>query len=95
MNHSDKVDESSVKETHKSGSEADQYQELVNSIADKESEKACEEVRNGKDPELVLKKLSKQLTNKLIHAPTMGLRDPELKPTTEWLFGINESESDK
>lgn len=89
------MEESNKKETHKSGSEADLYQNLVQEISEQETHKACEDIQNGKDPEQVLKKLSKQLTNKLIHAPTLGLRDPELRPTTEWLFGLSESIDDK
>ncbi len=36
--------------------------------------KALKELRAGADPEQVLESLSRNLTNKLIHAPTVGLR---------------------
>ena len=38
-------------------------------------EQALAQLARGEDPEKVVARLARQLTNKLMHAPTLGLRE--------------------
>ena len=50
------------------------YRESALSIQEVELSKALKAVERGESPEQVLQRLARDLTNKLIHAPTTGLR---------------------
>lgn len=50
------------------------YRRMADNLRQKELEKALRTIRRGGDPEEVITQLSRGLTNKLIHAPTAGLK---------------------
>jgi glutamyl-tRNA reductase len=50
------------------------YRERAREIGENELEKALLQLRSGADPERLLVQMSRALTNKLIHAPTVSLR---------------------
>ena len=50
------------------------YRQQAESMAQQALEKSLKQLANGQEPEQVLEQLSKQLTNKLIHAPSAGLK---------------------
>ena len=51
------------------------FRDQAESIQQAELQKALKELRNGADPQSVVQNLGKTLTNKLIHAPTVAVRD--------------------
>ncbi len=51
------------------------FREQAKGIQQESLERAKKDLRRGTDPERVLERLSNDLTNKLIHAPTMAIRD--------------------
>ncbi|MCK7598343.1 glutamyl-tRNA reductase [Microbulbifer sp. CAU 1566] len=50
------------------------YRQQAQSVSKDELEKALVQLRTGGDPEQLLEQLARSLTNKLIHAPTVALR---------------------
>ncbi|WP_261842131.1 glutamyl-tRNA reductase [Aliamphritea ceti] len=54
-------------------------------LRQQELEKAIKQLSNGKDPEAVLTNLARGLTNKLIHHPTVQLRQASAEGRTEML----------
>jgi glutamyl-tRNA reductase len=52
-----------------------QFRDQARETQEAELARAMKELENGQDAEKVLKRLSHNLTNKLIHAPTMAIRD--------------------
>ena len=50
------------------------YREFAMAIQQAELERALKALKSGKSPEEVMTRLSRDLTNKLIHAPTAGLK---------------------
>ena len=50
------------------------YRESAMAIQQTELERALKALESGKSPEEVMTRLSRDLTNKLIHAPTAGLK---------------------
>lgn len=50
------------------------YRHQAQSVSKDELEKALVQLRSGSDPEQLLEQLARSLTNKLIHAPTVALR---------------------
>ena len=50
------------------------YRQQAQSVSKDELEKALVQLRSGGDPEQLLEQLARGLTNKLIHAPTVALR---------------------
>ncbi|WGL16447.1 glutamyl-tRNA reductase [Microbulbifer bruguierae] len=50
------------------------YRQQAQSISKDELEKALIQLRSGGDPEQLLEQMARSLTNKLIHAPTVALR---------------------
>jgi len=50
------------------------YRHSALTIQEAELERALRAIERGEDPEKVLRRLARDLTNKLIHAPTTGLR---------------------
>lgn len=70
------------------------YRRMAEQLRETELQKALRSIKRGDDPESVLARFSRGLTNKLIHAPTTGLkqvsadgRDSELQ-TARKLLGI-------
>lgn len=49
---------------------------------------ALSDIRNGKDPEQVLRKLSRLTTNTLLHVPTTIIRDQNNPELIKKLLGI-------
>ncbi len=54
-------------------------------LRQQELDKAMKQLSNGKDPETVLANLARGLTNKLIHHPTVQLRQASAEGRTEML----------
>jgi glutamyl-tRNA reductase len=50
------------------------YRDSALAVQQQELERALKMLAKGEDPETVLRRLARDLTNKLIHAPTTGLR---------------------
>jgi len=59
-------------------------------LAQLELEKARKQLRNGKDPEEMLKRLAHGLTNKLLHQPTVQLRKASSDGRTDLLQLVQE-----
>jgi len=53
-------------------------------------ERAKKDLAQGSDPERVLERLSNDLTNKLIHAPTMAIRNASGEGRTDLLEYLRE-----
>jgi glutamyl-tRNA reductase len=51
------------------------FRDNAESIQQAELQKALKALRSGADPQSVIQTLSRSLTNKLIHAPTVAVRD--------------------
>ena len=66
-------------------------------LRDVELEKALTRLRAGDDPETVLTQFARQLTNKIVHTPSVELRragadgEVELLENTRRLFGLDDS----
>ena len=75
------------------------FRESALAIQDVELSKAIKSVERGETPEDVIRRLARDLTNKLIHAPTAGLRqiaregDDGQVTRAKALLGLNESAS--
>lgn len=73
------------------------YRSSVAQIKDEELAKALQTLKNGKDPEEVLKRFANTLTNKISHAPTTKIRqagfdgNSELLESARQLFCLKES----
>ena len=50
------------------------YRQSALTIQEAELERALRAIERGENPDAVLRRLARDLTNKLIHAPTTGLR---------------------
>jgi len=72
------------------------YRSQAETLANDILEKSLKQLAKGHDPQKVLEQATKQLTNKLIHAPTQGLRqaaehkDPSLIQQYSELLGIKD-----
>ena len=65
-----------------------QFRQRAETLRDVETEKALRALRNGTDPETVLRSMARGLTNKLLHEPSVQVRKAttEGRPeVTEWL----------
>jgi len=51
------------------------FRDNAEAIQQAEMQKALKELRSGADPQTVIQNLSRSLTNKLIHGPTIAVRD--------------------
>ncbi|RLQ21443.1 glutamyl-tRNA reductase [Seongchinamella sediminis] len=75
-----------------------EYRAMAEELRQRELDKALRAITRGDDPEKVLKQLSRGLTNKLIHAPTTGLKQasaegrPEQLRSARRLLGLAEPE---
>lgn len=76
------------------------YRESALAIQEAELAKAAKLLERGDDPALVLRRLARDLTNKLIHAPTTGLRqlaregDDGQVSRARMLLGLDEPSGD-
>ena len=59
---------------YQAGNLIQQFRYQVNQLRDKELEKAINRLNRGEDPSLILRTFSKKLTNKILHQPTIKLR---------------------
>ncbi|RLT94180.1 glutamyl-tRNA reductase [Ketobacter sp.] len=50
------------------------YREKLETVRQAELERALQQIRSGSDPEEVMQRMSRALMNKVMHAPTTGLR---------------------
>lgn len=65
----------------------------VQGKVDRHLVEALSDIRNGKDPEDVLRKFSRLATNTLIHGPTKAIRDQDNPELIKKIIGIeNEDE---
>jgi glutamyl-tRNA reductase len=66
----------------------------VQGKVDRHLVEALSDIRNGKDPEVVLRKFSRLATNTLIHGPTKVIRDQDNPELIKKIIGIeNEDKS--
>jgi glutamyl-tRNA reductase len=66
----------------------------VQGKVDRHLVEALADIRNGKDPEVVLRKFSRLATNTLIHGPTKVIRDQDNPELIKKIIGIeNEDKS--
>lgn len=73
-----------------------QFRERAETLRDAETEKALRALRNGGDPETVLRSMGRGLTNKLLHEPTVQLRKATAEgrvEVTQWLRELHQLES--
>ncbi len=61
------------------------FRDQAKDIQAQELERARKDLARGTDPERVLERLSNSLTNKLIHTPTMAIRDASAEGRTDLL----------
>ena len=61
------------------------FREQAKDIQAQELERARKDLAGGTDPQRVLERLSNSLTNKLIHTPTMAIRDASADGRTDLL----------
>ncbi|MDI9246185.1 glutamyl-tRNA reductase [Marinobacter sp. CHS3-4] len=70
-----------------------QFRQRAETLRDSETEKAVRALRNGADPETVLRSMARGLTNKLLHEPSVQVRKAttEGRPeVTEWLRELHQ-----
>jgi len=70
-----------------------QFRHRAEELRDMETEKALRALRNGGDPETVLRSLARGLTNKLLHKPSVQVRKATAEGRTEvtdWLRELHQ-----
>ena len=70
-----------------------QFRHRAEELRDMETEKALRALRNGGDPETVLRSLARGLTNKLLHQPSVQVRKATAEGRTEvtgWLRELHQ-----
>lgn len=70
-----------------------QFRQRAETLRDVETEKALRALRNGSDPETVLRSLARGLTNKLLHEPSVQVRKATTEgrtEVTEWLRELHQ-----
>jgi glutamyl-tRNA reductase len=70
-----------------------QFRQRAETLRDNETEKALRALRNGADPETVLRGLARGLTNKLLHEPSVQVRKATTEgrtEVTEWLRELHQ-----
>ncbi len=86
--------------TRRSADVVRNYRESALAIQQRELERAMKALERGEDAQAVLQRLARDLTNKLIHAPTAGLRqvaregDPRSVSKVAALLGLTDPTSD-
>ena len=66
------------------------FRQHAESIRDVEMEKALKRMQKGDDPEKVLATLANMLTNKLIHQPTVQMREASANGRKEVMGWVQE-----
>ncbi len=72
-----------------------QFRQRAELLRDAETEKALRALRNGGDPETVLRSLARGLTNKLLHEPSVQVRKATAEgrvEVTDWLRQLHQLE---
>lgn len=70
-----------------------QFRQRAETLRDAETEKAIRALRNGADPETVLRSMARGLTNKLLHEPSIQVRRATTEGRTEvtqWLRELHQ-----
>ena len=70
-----------------------QFRQRAESLRDAETEKAIRALRNGADPETVMRSMARGLTNKLLHEPSIQVRKATTEGRTEvtqWLRELHQ-----
>ena len=70
-----------------------QFRQRAEVLRDVETEKALRALRNGSDPETVLRSMARGLTNKLLHEPSVQVRKATTEgrtEVTEWLRELHQ-----
>ena len=70
-----------------------QFRQRAETLRDIETEKALKALRNGNDPETVLRSLARGLTNKFLHEPSVQVRKATTEgrsEVTEWLRELHQ-----
>ncbi|HKK55314.1 glutamyl-tRNA reductase [Marinobacter sp.] len=73
-----------------------QFRQRAETLRDVETEKALRALRNGADPETVLRGMARGLTNKLLHEPSIQVRKATTEgrmEVTEWLRELHQLDS--
>lgn len=73
-----------------------QFRQRAETLRDVETEKALRALRNGADPETVLRSMARGLTNKLLHEPSTQVRKATTEgrsEVTEWLRELHQLDS--
>lgn len=63
-----------------------QFRQETEVLRDQVTQKALDELRQGRDPSAIIQQLSAQLTNKILHQPTMKLRQFAYQQQTDALM---------
>jgi len=64
------------------------FRDQANQIKDAEMQRALADLANGAEPKIVLARLSNSLTNKLIHAPTVAMRNASAEGRSDLLENL-------
>jgi glutamyl-tRNA reductase len=70
-----------------------QFRQRAEKLRDAETEKALRALRNGADPETILRSMARGLTNKLLHEPSIQVRKATTEGRTEvtqWLRELHQ-----
>ena len=70
-----------------------QFRQRAEALRDGETEKAIRALRNGADPETVMRSMARGLTNKLLHEPSIQVRKATTEGRTEvtqWLRELHQ-----
>jgi glutamyl-tRNA reductase len=73
-----------------------QFRQRAEILRDVETEKALRALRNGSDPETVLRSMARGLTNKLLHEPSIQVRKATTEgriEVTQWLRELHQLDS--
>jgi glutamyl-tRNA reductase len=75
-----------------------QFRQRAEDLRDVETEKALRSLRNGADPETVMRSLARGITNKLLHQPSIQVRKATTAgriEVTEWLRELHQLDAEE
>jgi len=75
-----------------------QFRQRAEDLRDVETEKAFRSLRNGADPETVMRSLARGITNKLLHQPSIQVRKATTAgrtEVTEWLRELHQLDAEE
>ncbi|MCL1478048.1 glutamyl-tRNA reductase [Marinobacter sp. M3C] len=75
-----------------------QFRQRAEDLRDAETEKALRSLRNGADPETVVRSLARGITNKLLHQPSIQVRKATTAgrtEVTEWLRELHQLDAEE